>query len=411
MDLNDLYPFQQEGVAWLGEYGRAYLGDEMGLGKTVQTIMAARMHDLTRRVLVVAPASAIENWKAELEVWFPEATWDFTSYSYLTRHPHDYTRAWKQVILDEAHYCKNMGAKRTKIALKVAESAERAHLLSGTPIPNDITELYPVLRYLWPRFLVKHNADTLARFRNKFTKWYMSDYGPKVVGNLPLAKEIPGAMNFLRRRVQDVELELPELRVDLHHLPFDAGLQRRIEEEAKALTGVDDMQRPYMSTVRRVLGMYKSPFIAEQVKEELSNGLYKKVVVLAHHLDVLADLRLHFADAGLTYVGFDGAATPNARQQVIKLFNERDDVQIFLAQQTAAGVAINLQSANELILVEPDWVPATNAQAIKRIHRIGQTRPCRARIFTVRGTLDEAIMRSRVRKIRMIQEVLGEHEV
>ena len=80
---------------------------------------------------------------------------------------------------------------------------------------------------------------------------------------------------------------------------------------------------------------------------------------------------------------------------------------IFLAQQTAAGIGITLTAATEIVLVEPSWSPEDNLQAIKRIHRIGQKHPCRARLFAVPDSIDAAIMKSTARKMKMIGKVIG----
>jgi SNF2 family DNA or RNA helicase len=386
------YEYQIIGAEHLRDNNRAYLADDCGLGKTIQAILAAKALKLPVNVLVLCPASAVENWKVELGRWYDEAEWTFMSYSSLIRHAGGLSqRAWDLVVLDEAHYCKNINAKRTKRALFIAAKARRAWLMSATPIPNDVTELYPTLRYLWPQFLVDRQADTLARFRNVFTDWVLGQHGPIVLRNKPNAKHIVSSIPFMRRRLQDVNLQLPPLRVDQHFLPADANLGWQLQQDAALQTGVDEEGNAYTSTVRRLLGMYKSPHIARLVSSELKTKQYEKIVILAHHLDVIDDIRLHLDAEGIGYVGFDGRHSGKTRQNAIRMFDKKV-APVFLAQQSAAGIAINLQSASEMIMAEPDWSPSVNYQAVKRIHRIGTESPCRVRIFTVKGTLDEPIM-------------------
>ncbi|MCH7602091.1 MAG: SWF/SNF helicase family protein, partial [Planctomycetes bacterium] len=143
--------------------------------------------------------------------------------------------------------------------------------------------------------------------------------------------------------------------------------------------------------------------IASILHEELSDGQYDKVVVFCQHHSVLDIFREKLEEFGL--VGFTGGASGLARTEAIDEFTNNPNTRVFLAQQTAAGIAINLQVAAEVVLVEPSWTPDDNYQAMKRIHRIGQTRSCRARIFAVGDSLDEPIMESVARKMKMQEDI------
>jgi SNF2 family DNA or RNA helicase len=307
----------------------------------------------------------------------------------MLRHPNVALGA-DLVIVDEAHYCKTPTAQRTIAALGVAQASPRSWLLSGTPMPNHPGELYAPIAALWPGVPRKLGLKNHEEWFDYFCLWSPTKYGKRVYG-VKNGAELRPYLNrlMLRRKEQDVALDLPPLRVTLHHLPNNGKLDWITGEET--------------ATQRRLLGDYKAPLIAALVAEELEAGAYQKIVLGAYHLDTMAYLRE--ALAKFRPVGFDGSTPLDKRQAAIDAFTNDPGHRIFLVQQTSGGVAINLQAASEIILVEPDWTPDVNAQFIKRIHRIGQDEPCRARLFTVSGTLDDAVMSGLAVKIRMQVEL------
>ena len=401
--MRSLYPFQETGASFLSSTDRryAYLADEMGLGKTVQAIAATR-HYQPQRTTVVCPASVVENWKREWDWWGGYGELEVISYSMLIRKPRDSTEL---VILDEAHYCKTPGSKRTKAALKLAAGAKKAWLLSGTPMPNDPRELYPAVRALWPEWLQHVGIGTAFDWMDYFCVWSESEYGYRIHGTKPMAKAIlvPFLHRvMLRRRLKDVALELPPLRTDVQYLPRDPTMAEELEE-----LGADMEGEEHMSRMRRFLGSYKAPRIGEIILRELAERQYDGVVVLYHHHDTRDVLYQMFNRAGHEVAGFDGGTPPAIRQWEIDHFQNSGSLcPIFLAQQGAAGVGLTLTRASEVVLVEPSWSPSDNEQAIKRIHRIGQEHPCRARLFAVPDSLDESLMNTLRRKSQMVEEVV-----
>lgn len=372
----------------------------MGLGKTVQAIVATKRVK-PRRTVVVCPASVRENWKREWVEWGGHGALAVVSYSSLIRRPvadTDGESCIDLVILDEAHYVKTPSSKRTKAALKLGQRAKWCWLLSGTPMPNDPRELYAPFKYLWPEHMT---ASTAFAWMDRYCKWVESDYGYRVFGTTPLARtELgPTLKKFmLRRRVSEVALDLPPLRFTAQSLPRDPDLR-----DALLDLGVDPESEDSMSTLRRVLGTYKAPKVAQEVLRELNNGL-DSIVVLYHHHDTGDVLRDAFWKAKIPTQGFDGRVHPMKRQVAIDQF-QAGYGRCFLAQQTAAGIGITLTRSSEIVLVEPSWSPSDNDQAVKRVHRIGQDKPCRARIFMVPDSLDEQVMGVLLRKQKMLTEV------
>lgn len=412
----ELYDYQVEGAEWLASLPRAYLADGMGIGKSAQACHAAGLVD-AKSVLVIAPASTLLNWRREWETWGSAATFHVVSYGSLRKAKGE----WDVVILDEAHYVKNPGAQRTRLALAIAAKARHVWCLSGTPMPNDPTELFPVFAALWPEVLVDLGLSTADDWLNRFCRYGIVRYnnGPptaRVYGTQNLDQLKPHLRGMMKQRhLRDVALELPPLRVDIHRLPRDKGLL-----DALAATGIDPDNAVAMieraegdpegslSRLRRLLGEYKAPLIAAEIAKELRDGAMDKIVVLAYHRSVLRVFHKELAGYGVT--GFDGSTSQVDRQRAIDAFTKDDGCKVFVAQQNAAGVGINLQVSSEIVLVEPAWSPDDNAQAIKRIHRIGSTAPCRARIFAIADSMDEAIMGTLQRKLRMQRDIGLKHD-
>lgn len=398
-----LYDYQEEGVDFLIRHRRAYLADVPGLGKTAQALLAARA--LGSVPVVIAPASAVPVWWDEAKKWnCPLAS--VTSYTKLARTKpeivHTLYREPPLVILDEAHYVKSPTAVRTKAALLVARNARRAWLLSGSPMPNNPSELYTVFYALWPD-LIPENARTFEGWRDHFCQWYsqrISQYRfvPKITGvrnGAQLREMVRGVM--LRRHLEDVNLQLPPLRLHVVPLPADEAFAGELE----TLVEEEGIKTP---TVRRLLGTHKATRIADVL---LSEGIWP-VVVMYHHVDAGAALavQLRRFKHDIRIGGLSGSSTQTQRAERVAKF-QAGDYDVFVVQQQAGGVAITLTRANEIVLLEPDWSPEVNAQAIKRVHRISQERPTRARIFKVKDSLDEGIMETIARKIRMRKEILS----
>lgn len=398
-----LYPFQREGVEFLKARDRAYLGDEMGLGKTVQALVAAYEIGL-ESVLVICPASLTENWVREAEVWAPGVKVVAVSYtSFALGKPGGANP--QLLILDEAHYLKNPNAKRTKAVANFIRNwpgeRRRVWMLSGTPMPNDPRELYVPARILNPEGT---RAFTHWKWMHTFCQVVQTHWGPKVIGtkNAGRLREIFRDV-FRGRRLKDVALDLPPLRITTQSLPQVPKLPPDLDELIQAMEE-EEQYGEGASRLRRLLGELKAPLVARQILEEMDDRQYGAIVVMAYHRSVLDALEGAFTEGGRSVVRVDGSTPKGKRQEAVDLF-QGGKADIFLGQQTAAGIGVTLTRASELVLVEPSWSPEDNAQAIKRIHRISQDAPCRARIFTIPGTLDAAVMGTVARKTRMIEEV------
>lgn len=424
-------PYQREGAAFLAARKTALLADDPGLGKTVQAIRAC---DSVRalHVLVVCPASVVENWKREIQA-HREGDWMafVTSYDRASEgpdHRHIKARHWDVAIFDEAHYLKTLTARRTKAVYgknatmgdgAIAARADHVWLLTGTPMPNNPAELYPHLRALNPAAIATRNGVpyTLMQFQLAYCLTRSNGFANVIVGSKnedKLHALLDGWM--LRRRKADVLKQLPPLRFS------EVWLEGRVEghdEEAQSIRdalekdGVDGLRRltvnGSISTLRRLTGIAKAEPAAAWVKNWLdSTPADRKIVVFAHHkqvIDVLWD-RLHPWS-----VRFDGSMKQHERQRAVDRLQRDENVRCFIGQITAAGVGLTLTKADTLLFVEQSWTPADNAQAWQRIHRISQENPCEVLFGTLAGSVDEDIQRACMRKMRSIGMVVdGEFE-
>jgi SWI/SNF-related matrix-associated actin-dependent regulator 1 of chromatin subfamily A len=437
----NLYPHQLSGIEWLYPRSRAGLIDEQGLGKTITAIVAAQKAGV-RSMLVVCPTVVAWNWQREIQRWAPEWTTEVCvgfaalGKAFLRCPVPDVVivthtgiidqgafklignRAWDLVVLDEAHVFRNESAQRTRAFYGrggIASHSKRVWILTGTPMPNNVSELWTHLRALWP----ERCPYGFEEFRQKFCEleWDFHRDDWKVIGNknLPELKTLMQGL-FLRRLKKD-HLSLPPIRFETVVLPpprmpeGNLTLLRRIDGMArKALTehGLEAAievlkQNEEFARYRRLCGLAKVEPAAELLTEELIAG--EKLVVAAHHLEVLEGLRE--ALERFHPVMFTGAISATQRQANVDTFQTDPRCQLALCQIQAGGVGITLTAANEVVMIEQSFVPGENAQLVDRIHRIGQHKQVRARFLSLAGSVDELLCEALARKTMMVSEVLS----
>lgn len=435
--LRALFRYQQGGVRFLAERNFALLAYEMGLGKTPVAIRAADAVG-ARRIVVVCPAIARRNWQREFDAW-----------SQTPRKIHVVTKASEPIpsdadvvivsfdgalrpvarntlmfgtydvlIVDECHFLKERSTKRTEMVYGenangtgLISRATRCWLLSGTPAPNHAGELWPLLRAGAPGFLTQLNSPKPMdywTFVKRYTNARRTRFGWQFSGLK--SKHKPELQSILRRvmlrALAKDELDLPPLVVDDYPVEVDAKLLKtltalnrdpeyaRIIGAAKSLADetfdLDDY-KDKLSMIRRITGMIKAPLVVEKVAADLAADPTLKIVVFAWHREVLDALQ-----GGLTQFGcsrVDGQTLDLARTEAVDRFQNDPTVRVFIAQIQSCSTAITLTAARLAIFAEASFVPSDNAQAVKRIHRIGQTSGCLALFFSLYGSIDELITR------------------
>lgn len=446
-------PFQVEGIHHICSRRNTLLADEMGLGKTVQAIGFLNNSPDIRQVLIVTPASLRYNWKAELSTWlvkrplrivglFPETNYEevdilISSPGQLSKIPD--TAKFDAFILDEAHMAKNEDAQRSRHIRRIANRSRRLLFMTGSPIENRTEELWNLLQILDPDtwdpplmyngVVVPTGPDAgFHRFATEFCGAKSAFIQKKVRmpdGSLQKKKQrfydFKGATNLerlhiklkqscmVRRMKKDVLPELPEKIRELIVLPPPDGELLQREHEALRKTGLDyesDIEHlqkalilfPDLAKARHESALAKVPYVVEHVEKLLERDAIQKVVVFAHHQDVLSAL----VDAFDKYqsVVYRGESTEAMRDRAVRLFQTNPDTRVFVGSLTAAGVGLTLTAASHTVFAETDWKDMRQAE--DRTHRMGQKdRVCVYQTLVFDWSIDANMMRKILEKMRI----------
>ena len=446
-----LYPHQRAAVEWLSRTDRAILADDMGLGKTASALVA-----LVPPALVVVPAVVVWNWLREIEAWrprlrvqhlrsgkdVPDRSADIIvmSHGLLVRQPKLWAALhalplFETLVVDECHLMRNARAQRSRAVFghglvspaPLAARARRVWGLSGTPMPNTPVDLWMQMRGLRPDLVPENWRD----WRRRYCKLAPDRYDPsgfKPVGviNAPELRARLAPM-ILRRRKGEV-LDLPAMRTEVVALrpvkwpPEFEAIMAKVEAKvaqgrkpADVLTALELAGSPAaafaalldaaeFSTFARVCGTAKVEPVIDLLTMELEGTAHKQVVV-ARHLDVVAGIAAGLDAFGCVTITGDVAAKERAAR--VERFQADATCRVIVVQITAGGVGITLTASSEILFAEMSFVPAENAQARDRIHRIGQTSACRVRLVTLAGTVDEIVGLVLQRKLAMISAVVS----
>lgn len=369
-----LRPYQEFGGKFMVCQKRVLLGDEMGLGKTLQAIaLATHLKQVKGKLrgVIVVPASLTENWRREIvrfsdlrphvlrgSGWQPllrrflaEGDLVIVTYETTWRGCSDALQSSQLdlFVADEAHYLKNPEAKRTQAAMDIMKRAEHRLLMTGTPIENRLEEMVRLVEAV--NVQVAHAVR--ARGANVDEQITASEFTELV------------SPAYLRRKTIDVLRELPE----------------RIEVEEWVELNEPDLEayvaavqaRSYPEMRRAVtLGNGRSPSAKLDRLDELLaeyRDVGRKVIIFSFFINVLETLERRLG----TRHWVSGKVSGPARQQVIDAFSAERGHGVLLAQITSAGVGLNIQAASVVVLMEPQFKPSVEAQAIARAHRMGQT--------------------------------------
>jgi SNF2 family DNA or RNA helicase len=416
--------YQTFGALWLAQSDRAMLGDPPGLGKTPQVIKACELVGAIS-INIICPAVAASNWEREWARWW-SAPYSIqpTIYSYDKvvrdkRVQRELAEPCDVLILDEAHYLKTIDSGRTKAIYSpkhpekgIASSATFCWALSGTFSPNHAGEYWTHLRTLFPHLLKRSSEKCLGYigFLQHFTNWKAGEFGVQVYGiKKERRDELKAILNEagLRREIADVLPDLPPIGWGTVTVPAGDATDElqalEATDEVRTLrqhleeTGNFQADSLHLATLRRLIGRAKARSVAALVREELQQGQYQKVVLWAHHTDVLDTLAASLA--AFCLVGIDGRTPQHRRGGIVKQFQENPDIRVFIGQIQAAGTAITLTAADQVVFVESSWVPDENEQAAKRCHRFGQTRPVFVRISALADSVDELVAATLNRKL------------
>jgi DNA excision repair protein ERCC-6 len=491
-----LFDYQKTGVQWLWElYSQqvgGIIGDEMGLGKTIQIIsFLAGLHysgKLTKPVIVVCPATVMKQWVNEFHRWWPplrvsilhtsgsgmldvsrEARYEddlemdtfsrrrtlskghkaakrivdkvsrdghvlVTTYSGLQTYaelliPTD----WEYAVLDEGHKIRNPNTAIT-IYCKELRTHNRV-ILSGTPMQNNLTELWSLFDFVFPMRL-----GTLVNFRNQFEipikqGGYANASNLQVETAMKCAETLKDTISpyLLQRFKVDVAADLPKkservLFCKLTKLQRDAYEWFLASEDMKsimagkrqALYGVDILRKicnhpdlvehkTLSKKTNYAYGAGNKSGKMQVVKALLEiwkrNG--HKTLLFAQHR-IMLDILETFVQGmeGFRYRRMDGNTSIKDRQDLVDEFNKDPDLHVFLLTTKVGGLGVNLTGADRVIIYDPDWNPSTDVQARERAWRLGQKREVEIYRLMTAGTIEEKIYHRQIFKQFLTNKIL-----
>jgi SNF2 family DNA or RNA helicase len=450
-----LRDYQMAGFDWatrLAHWGAgACLADDMGLGKTLQALAVLLSRANDGPSLVIAPTSVCFNWQQEALKFAPTlnirmfadsinteqrltllenlAPYDCVIISYgLLQRESDILKNvhWHSIVADEAQALKNPLAKRTKAA--IALKGDFKMITTGTPIENDLTELWSLFRFVNPGLL-----GNLKRFAERFSQ------------PIENAKENPGAARkasvalktliqpfILRRMKNQVLTELPS-RTDIN-IQVEMSLKERDFYEALRLNAIDNISK---SGQQANAGEQRIRMLAELVKlrqacchpklimsetdipsaklealnellEELKLNNHK-ALIFSQFVGHLHLIKQHLEAKGFSYQYLDGSTPQKDRQKRVNAFQSGEG-DIFLISLKAGGSGLNLTAADYVIHMDPWWNPAVEEQASDRAHRMGQTRPVTIYRLIAKNTIEEKIVAMHQHKRDLADKLLSGNE-
>ena len=448
MGLNWLVSLHENGISGI-------LADEMGLGKTLQTIAflgyLRHVCGITGPHLITVPKSTLDNWKREFSKWTPEVNvlvlqgakderhqlinerlvdekFDvcITSYEMILREKtHLKKFAWEYIIIDEAHRIKNEESSLAQI-IRLFNSRNRL-LITGTPLQNNLHELWALLNFLLPDVF----GDSEA-----FDQWFSGQGGDSDTVVQQLHRVL---RPFLLRRVKsDVEKSLlPKKEINLYIGMSDMQVKwykKILEKDIDAVNGAAGKRESKTRLLNIVMQLRKCcnhPYLFEgaepgppyttdehliynagkmRMLDKILDRMKKqgsRVLIFSQMSRVLDILEDYCVFRDHKYCRIDGSTAHEDRIAAIDDYNRPgSDKFVFLLTTRAGGLGINLTSADVVVLYDSDWNPQADLQAMDRAHRIGQTKQVFVFRFVTEQAIEEKVLERAAQKLRLDQLVI-----
>ena len=461
-----LMPYQIAGLQWLvslyNNKLHGILADEMGLGKTVQTIaLLAYLAEVKANPgphLIIVPLSTLPNWTSEFERWLPSfnvlvfkgskterrslgsvlkgesgVNVCLTTYDFVLREKGLLaSRPWRHVIVDEGHRMKN--AKGKLHAILASFRCANRLLLTGTPLQNNLTELWALLNFLLPR---------IFQSSDDFEQWFSAPFSRVGDGDASAA-----ALNeeeqllvihrlhvvlrpFLLRRIKsEVLTDLPDkqefvVRVELsawQRLQYD-----RLTESAISVLSADGTvsNKKLHNSMMQLRKTANHPFlfldeyrldgdiVRVSGKFEVLDRMLPKLVDTGHKVLIfsqmtsLLDLLGEYLDwRCIDFYRLDGSTSLDERRERMNSFNREDRVKVFILSTRAGGLGVNLQTADTVIIFDSDFNPQMDLQAQDRAHRVGQKNQVRVFRLITLTPIEELILNKAYHKLDLDSKII-----
>ena len=445
----ELRPYQKDGFDFLVHLVQVKLGgilaDDMGLGKTLQTLTwLAWLKEQNKKnpkpSLVICPASVLHNWRREAEKFtpdmkvlvlesgaarhnlrkqIPQHDIIVTNYALLRRDLEEFHKfSFRAVILDEAQFIKNPGAQVTQSVKQL--KCENKIALTGTPLENRLLDLWSIVDFIQPGYL-----GTQDQFLDTYEPRGENAEAEQRIARRRLSAKLRPLL--LRRLKKHVAKDLPDRIEERRDCPLGesqrmlylAELRRSRDQVMKAVEtqGLNKSKMHVLAALTRLRQVCCHPALVgndsasgktdtlfELLDPLIADG--QKVLVFSQFVQMLNLLQKECLARNIHTHTLTGQTKD--RQSVVADFQKETGACVFLLSLRAAGTGLNLTNASYVVLYDPWWNPAVEAQAIDRSHRIGQTQTVNAYRLIAPGTVEEKIWELQQSKAKTIADVLGE---
>ena len=406
------------------------LADEMGLGKTIQTITFI-LNKKNKKTLIVTPTSLVHNWKSEFEKFAPSLqvgishglkkerlkiiksieNFDviLTTYGSLRNDIEEFEKLhFDYCIIDEAQNIKNPLASSTDAVKSI--NASNKFALTGTPIENNLLELWSIFDFIMPGYLY-----SLTKFNSIFIK------DTEQVENLKrMIKPF-----ILRRTKAQVIKELPpkiekEFFVEMGKTQkntygiYVEEIKRRLQEKKDIKNKITIFS--YLTKLRQlcldpsiIVEGYKGKSAKTDTCLEIIKDYIKKdnkILVFSQFTSVLKNIGERLNKNNINFYYLDGSTSSKDRITLVDSFNNNEEIKVFLISLKAGGTGLNLTSANIVIHFDPWWNPSVENQASDRAHRIGQKQVVEVIKLIAKGTIEEKIIELQQKKSELIHDMI-----
>lgn len=412
-----LREYQWEGVAFLARSESALLADEMGLGKTVQTAVALRLamaEPDSGRCLIVCPASLVLNWMSELEKWAPQLVTRqlrgtsrnraamfslpiqvlIASYEQVRQDGLTFASdvPFDLLILDEAQRIKNADST-TALACRLLQR-RRAWALTGTPVENSAADMVSVFQFVRPGLI--RTGMGRATIHERIRPYFLRRRKGEVLGELPPII------------IQDVPLELrPKQQSAYDDIWFsrDLILSESGGDSTANLLALLTRLKQACNFDRESGESSKLDYLQDMLNEAFA--AQEKVIVFSQYVETLEWVAPQIAIDNRI---FSGAISKEARAQVVDWFENEPGSKTLLLSLRAGGVGLNLNAADQVVLLDRWWNPALEQQAIQRAHRFGRKKPLHVHRLHVPDSVEERVAQVLAQKEQTFDEYVNNAE-
>lgn len=434
-------PYQMDGLRFLHHAnGRAGLGDDVGMGKSAQALAYMVETPRIKKVLIVTKASALYKWQREVSKWtgrtseviegrVPQLTsnsfihitgWANLAGIYLDLRQFQYDL----IIFDESHKAKNVTSDRTKASMRLAKGVPHLLFLSASPMPRRRDEMWTMLHMIDPA-----RWGTLTWFRNEYCNddagaktWKVSNMADvrkmqarnAEINRRRLAEDI--LPYFLRRQKSEhlqelgqptrvyLPMRLPDNKLGQDYRTALSDLYTYLRINGKYVSGkIPAKALRQLGILRRIIGRVKAVAAIDLAENLLEADETASIVIYAIHKDVVASIEKALGKYGLGTI--DGS-TPNKTRDDLQVAFQARELRVMVISE-AGEEAIDLFAAQNIIFAERGWNPASEDQAIGRLHRIGQAGLVTAHVPLVEHTIDMRLDAILTRKRTEVKEVIG----